>query len=68
MAMSFRLKTIVGIAAIEAALLVTLVWSGLGYIQTTNETALNRRASDTALMFSTNLKNYIISWAHDVPL
>ena len=37
--MSFRLKTILGVALIELVLLSILVWSGLRFIETTNEDA-----------------------------
>gem|GEM_PF-5491632 len=59
--MSFRLKTILGIAAIEAALLVLLVWNGLSYLHTTNETALETRAVTSARMFAATIKNAAMS-------
>ena len=59
--MSFRAKTILGIALIEAVLLLVLVFSGLQYLRSTNEAALSRRATDTALMFATTLKSHLIA-------
>ncbi|MGE4280240.1 MAG: response regulator [Magnetospirillum sp.] len=59
--MSFRLKTILGIALIEAVLLVSLVWSGLGYLRSTNQDALVTRAETSARMFASTIKNAVIA-------
>ena len=59
--MSFRLKTILGIALIEAILLISLVWSGLSYLHNTNEAALETRADTSARMFATTIKNAVIA-------
>ena len=45
--MSFRLKTIIGIASIEAVLLLFLIWTGINYLRTSNEEELIKRASTT---------------------
>ena len=59
--MSFQLKTILGIAIIEAVLLVLLVWSSLDFLRTSNETELIKRASTTATLFATTTKNAVLS-------
>lgn len=50
--MSFRLKTILGIALIEAVLLLTLLASGLGYLSRSNEEQLRQRAENTARLLA----------------
>ena len=60
-AMSFRLKTILGIALIEAILLVILVWNSLSFLQTSNEEELYKRASTTATLFATAVKDAVLS-------
>ena len=59
--MSFRLKTILGIASIEALLLIVLIWSSLNYLYDSNEKALINRAQTTASLFATTTKDAIIS-------
>ena len=59
--MSFRLKTIIGIASIEVVLLMLLVWSSLGYLQTSNQQALVARAHSTAALFATMARDAVIS-------
>jgi signal transduction histidine kinase/AmiR/NasT family two-component response regulator len=59
--MSFRLKTILGIAAIEATLLLLLVGSGLSYLRNTSEAALVTRAETSAKMFASAIKNAAMS-------
>lgn len=60
--MSFRLKTIIGIAIIEALLLLLLVSITLGYLRTTNYEALIKRASTTATLFATTTKDAVLSY------
>ena len=50
--MTFRQKTIVGVASIEAILLLILVWTGINYLRTSNETELIKRASATLTLLS----------------
>ena len=50
--MSFRLKTILGIASIEALLLTLLIASVLNYLHTSNEQQLIHRATTTATLAS----------------
>ena len=58
---SFRLKTILGIAAIEALLLAILIGSGLDYLHDSNERQLVDRAVTTAALFATTAKDAVIS-------
>ncbi len=59
--MSFRLKTILGIAGIEAILLSILVWSSLNFLRQSNEEQLIEHASTTATLFATTTKNAVLS-------
>ena len=59
--MSFRLKTIIGIAVIEGALLLLLIWMGLNLIQDSQEDALLKRASTVATLFATITKAPVLS-------
>ena len=60
--MSLRLKTILGIALIEAILLITLVTITLNYLRTTNYDALIKRATTTATLFATTTKDAVLSY------
>ncbi|WP_458527021.1 PAS domain S-box protein [Onishia taeanensis] len=59
--MSFRLKTIIGVALIEAFFLVLLVWQATSYLQNSGEEALTLRAQQTAQLFATTTKNAVIA-------
>ncbi len=59
--MSFRLQLILGIAAIEAGALLVLILSGLNLLQSSNEEELLKRASTTAQLFATTIKDAILS-------
>jgi signal transduction histidine kinase len=59
--MSFRFKTVMGIALIEAGLLLLLVLSGLTYLRTSNEEALATKASTMARLFATTIKRAVIA-------
>ena len=59
--MSFRLKTILGIAAIEAVLLTLLVWSGLRFIQQSVEQEFIQRAQATIKAFTVTTKSAVIA-------
>ncbi len=50
--MTFRQKTIIGVASIEAILLLILVWTGISYLRTSNESELIKRASTTLTLLS----------------
>ncbi|WP_299178714.1 ATP-binding protein [uncultured Neptuniibacter sp.] len=60
--MSLRLKTILGIAIIEAILLILLVSMTLDYLRTTNYESLNKRAQTTATLFATTTKEAVLSY------
>ncbi len=59
--MSLRLKTIIGVAIIEAMMLSLLVWSSLEILKTSNESELIKRAKATANLFVSSIKNAVIS-------
>ncbi|VAX07074.1 Circadian input kinase A [hydrothermal vent metagenome] len=59
--MSFRFKTILGIAAIEAVLLFILIWNSLLFLRASNEEELIKRANTTATLFATTTKNAVLS-------
>lgn len=60
-AMSFRCKTILGIATIEAVLLLILVGTGLGFMHQSNEQELIKRATTTATLFATTTKDAVLT-------
>ncbi|MCP3850460.1 MAG: PAS domain S-box protein, partial [Gammaproteobacteria bacterium] len=60
--MSFRLKTILGIALIEMTLLVILIFSVLSFLNSSHEEELNQRASSTAKLFATMSKDAVIAF------
>lgn len=60
--MSLRLKTILGIATIEALLLVLLIMMTLDYLKTSNYEGLSKRASTTATLFATTTKDAVLSY------
>jgi PAS domain S-box-containing protein len=60
--MSFRLKTIIGIALIEALALSLLIWTSLNFLKTSNEKALMERASTTVVMFATMTTDAVLSF------
>ncbi len=59
--MSLRLKTILGIAIIEALLLCFIVWSGLNYLAESNTTQLDKRTRAVAELFAAANKAEIIA-------
>ncbi|MEM9284887.1 MAG: ATP-binding protein [Pseudomonadota bacterium] len=59
--MSFRLKTILGIASIEVVLLAILVISGLGYLRQSSESELLTRGQVTAQLFATMTSDSLLS-------
>lgn len=60
--MSLRLKTILGVAIIEAILLLLLVSMTLDYLRSTNYESLDKRASTTATLFATTTKDAVLSY------
>jgi len=59
--MSFRLKTILGVAFIEGILLIIVVWSSLDYLRSSNQQAAIDRATTTANLFATTTKDAVIA-------
>ncbi|MEQ9110570.1 MAG: ATP-binding protein [Rhodospirillaceae bacterium] len=59
--MSFRLKTILGIAAIEIILLAGLIISGLFYLRNSTEAELLKRGQVTAQLFATMISDAVLS-------
>jgi signal transduction histidine kinase/DNA-binding response OmpR family regulator len=58
--MSFRLKTILGIALIEAVLLAALIASVMGFLHDSNETQLKRYTQSTASTFASMTKDSLL--------
>lgn len=61
MTLSFRLKTILGIAAIEAVLLAVLIFSSLQLLKTSNVDELYKRTYTTARLFATTTKDAVLA-------
>ena len=59
--MSFRLKTILGVALIEAVLLLILVVSSLNFLSSSNEAQLLQRANTTSTLFANATKNAVLA-------
>ncbi|WP_104403091.1 HAMP domain-containing sensor histidine kinase [Vibrio penaeicida] len=60
--MSLRLKTILGIALIEAVLLAMLITLTLDFLKTTNYEGLTKRGETTARLFASSVKDAVLSW------
>lgn len=54
--MTLRLKTVLGVAAIEAVLLCLLIWNGLNFLRESNTGQLEKRARTTAELFAASVK------------
>jgi phosphoglycerate-specific signal transduction histidine kinase len=59
---SIKTKTILGIAAIEAVLLVTLIVMMLGFIRETNFNEMDKRAKATANLFAITVQDAVLSY------
>lgn len=59
--MTFRLKTVLGIALIEAAALLFLIWTSLSLLQSSNEKELSKRAYTTASVFAATTRDAVIA-------
>lgn len=59
--MSFRLKTILGIALIETVMLLLLVGLSISELDNSNRDALRERARSTATLFATMAKDAVLS-------
>jgi PAS domain S-box-containing protein len=60
--MSFKWKTILGIAAIELVFLSFLVWQAATFIQELGETDIEKRAQDTVMLANNVLLNSLIAY------
>ncbi len=61
MELSFRLKTILGVALIESILLVIVVWNSLSYLRDSNQQAYIDRGTTTANLFAATTKDATIA-------
>ncbi|MDH3254397.1 MAG: HAMP domain-containing protein, partial [Acidobacteriota bacterium] len=59
--MSFRLKTILGVALIEAVLLVLLIVTGVRMVRTSGAEEFEKRAASTAALFATMTTDSVLS-------
>ncbi|MEJ6522368.1 PAS domain S-box protein [Shewanella bicestrii] len=59
--MSFRLKTILGIALIEGLLLFLLVYTSINYLKLSNQSQIEKRAETTLTLFSVAAQDAVIS-------
>ena len=59
--MSFRLKTILGIALIETLLLFILIISGINFLIDSNEAQLRHRAETTSRLFANAVKDALLT-------
>ncbi|WOT06354.1 PAS domain S-box protein [Shewanella youngdeokensis] len=59
--MSFRLKTILGIAIIEGLLLMLLVYTSISYLKSSNESEIENRAQSMVTLFAAAAKDAVLS-------
>jgi diguanylate cyclase (GGDEF)-like protein len=59
--MSFRLKIILGIAGIQAVLLLLMIFGGLGILTRSNEEALLKRTETTTRLFATTAQAAVLA-------
>ncbi len=59
--MSFRSKTILGIAVIEAILLIFLIWNALNFLRSSTEDELIKRAHTTVKLLATMTEDAVIT-------
>ncbi len=59
--MPFRLQLILGVAAIEAAALLILIFSGLSLLQSSNEEEVVKRATTITKLFATTIKDAVLA-------
>lgn len=60
--MSLRLKTVIGVAFIEAVLLALLIYTVMSFMHDSAEEALLKRAYSTAALFSTTAKDPVLAY------
>ena len=59
--MSFRIKTILGIALIQAILLIILIVSVMNFLSESNQEQLQQRATTTSVLFAKSVKDAVLS-------
>jgi diguanylate cyclase (GGDEF)-like protein len=59
--MSFRLKIIFGVAAIQAVMLLIMIWSGLTVLRDSNEQALLKRTDTTTKLFASTTQSAVLA-------
>jgi PAS domain S-box-containing protein len=59
--MTFRQKTIIGVAVIEALLLLLLIWTGIHYLRTTNQSELIKRAPATLTLLARASRDAVLT-------
>ncbi|MGB0750725.1 MAG: hybrid sensor histidine kinase/response regulator, partial [Gammaproteobacteria bacterium] len=59
--LSFRTKTILGIAVIESLMLIALVWSGYQQLRESTNEQIAQRAQTTVALFATLAKDPILA-------
>lgn len=59
--MSFKLKTLVGIVAIQLILLLILTWAALNTLRSSNEEELYKRAYSNARLFATTAQTAVLA-------
>lgn len=60
--MSLKLKTILGVAFIEAILLALLITLTMNYLKSTNYDGLEKRAHTTVNLFASTTKDAVLSY------
>jgi PAS domain S-box-containing protein len=61
MRLGFRAKTVIGIAAIEAVMLLVLVWSSHSQLEKSTNEQIAQRAETTAALFATLAKDAVLA-------
>ena len=59
--MSFRMKIILGVSAIQAVLLVILIWNALNALTASNEEALLKRTDTTVKLFASTTQAAVLA-------
>jgi len=59
--MSFRLKIIIGVVAIQAVMLLILIWNGLNVLRNSNEQALLKRTDTTVKLFASTTQSAVLA-------
>lgn len=59
--MTFRLKTVLGIALIEGVLLMLLVYTSVDYLKSSNQAEIEKRARSVVTLFAAAAKDAVIS-------